>query len=134
MPMFMGPEGLLAFRRLPEAIDTGTGWPSRVAAQPVPSLAPLSLDATGADAAALAAATLAMTGMSDTSGESDAARDRAITPAIAALFSVIAEARAVSHPGFVQVSADDLRAGIARVYDAHLVYREPEPPRARAAS
>ncbi|MFI4883229.1 MAG: adenylyltransferase/cytidyltransferase family protein, partial [Phycisphaerales bacterium JB064] len=37
----LGPEGLLAYDRLPEAVDTGAGWPTQVRAQPVPCMAPL---------------------------------------------------------------------------------------------
>jgi len=124
----LGPEGMLAFGRLLEPVDTGNGWPSRLSAHPVPSLAPLSVDATGADAAVLAAATIAMLGASKSTPS------HAMAPATAALFSVVAEARALSHPGSTIVGVDDLRAGIARLHNAHLVYREPEASSTRAAS
>lgn len=124
----LGPEGLLAFDRLPEPLDTGDGWPSRVRAQPVPSLAPLSLDAAGADAAVLAAATLALVGVRASR------RDRAHAPTIAALFGACAEASAVSRPGFATVSRDDFSAALARLHQAHLVYREPAALATKAAS
>ena len=40
----------------------------------------------------------------------------------------------VSHPGFSTVGSSDLRAGLARLDSAHLVYRDPEPIGARAAA
>ncbi len=120
----LGPEGLLAFSRLPEAIDTGDGWPSRVSAQPVPSLSPIPLDTTGADAAVLAARPLAMLG----------ARRPDSAPAIAAVLGVLADAEAVARPGFATVGAGELRSGLARLDSAHLVYRDPDPADARVAS
>lgn len=114
----LGPEGLLAFDRLPEPIDTGDGWPSRVRAQPVPSLSPLSLDTAGADAAVLAAATLALVGVRE------AGRDPTLTPTIAALFGACAESVAVSRPGYTTVSRDQLSNTLARLHASHLVYRE----------
>ncbi|UYV12427.1 MAG: adenylyltransferase/cytidyltransferase family protein [Phycisphaera sp.] len=124
----LGPEGLLAFDRLPEPIDTGDGWPARVRAQPVPSLAPLALDTAGADAALLAAATLALLGVR-ASG-----RDQSHAPTIAALFGACAEASAVSRPGYATVPHGDLAGALARLHRAHLVYREPAAPTAKAAS
>ncbi|MEO1278902.1 MAG: PfkB family carbohydrate kinase [Planctomycetota bacterium] len=124
----LGPEGLVAFNRLPQALDTGDGWPSRVSAQPVPSLSPIPLDSTGADSAVLAASTIAMLGARLGAADSDSA------PSIAAVFGVLAEAKAVSHPGFTTVDSNDLRAGLARLDSAHLVYRDPKPADARVAS
>jgi len=115
----LGPEGLLAFDRLPEPIDTGDGWPSRVRAQPVPSLAPLSLDATGADAAILTAATLALV------GARASAHDPSLAATIAALFGACAESVAVSRPGSTTISREQLSATLARLHTSHLVYYEP---------
>lgn len=122
----LGPEGLLAFDRLPEPIDTGDGWPSRVRAQPVPSLSPLSLDAAGADAAVLAAATLALVGVRATNNDQ--------APVVAALFAACAEAAAVTRPGYAIVSRHDLSTALARLHRAHLVYHDPSDRIAKAAS
>ncbi len=122
----LGPEGLLAFDRLPEPLDTGDGWPSRVRAQPVPSLSPLSLDAAGADAAVLAAATLALVGVRD--------RDPSTALTIAALFGACAESSAVSRPGYATVSREDLSTALARLHRSHLVYREATQLSGKAAS
>ncbi|MEO1008270.1 MAG: PfkB family carbohydrate kinase [Planctomycetota bacterium] len=117
----LGAEGLLAFDRLPEPHSTGDGWPTRVQAQPVPSLAPMPLDATGADAAILAAAMLAVVG-GRARGD-----DRALEPITAAVFGAMAEAAALQRPGYAAVSAVDLRESVVRLHDAHLVYHEPSP-------
>lgn len=109
----LGPEGLLAFDRLPEALDTGTGWPTRVRAQPVPSLASTTIDPTGADAALLAAATVAMIG----------AHDSPHAPVLAALLGALAEADALARTGHAIVTHEHLHAAIARLDRAHLVYR-----------
>jgi rfaE bifunctional protein nucleotidyltransferase chain/domain len=122
----LGPEGLLAFDRLPEPLDTGDGWPSRVRAQPVPSLAPLSLDASGADAAVLAAATLALVGARGGNPSAELT--------IAALFGACAESSAISRPGYATVSREDLAASLARLHRSHLVYREATQLSGKAAS
>ena len=122
----LGPEGLLAFDRLPEPLDTGDGWPSRVRAQPVPSLAPLPLDAAGADAAMLAAATLALLGVRDTGNDQ--------APVIAALFAACAESTAVSRPGYATVFHQDLSSALGRLHRAHLVYHDSDDRVAKAAS
>lgn len=110
----LGPEGLLAFDRLPEALDTGTGWPTRVRARPVPSLATSSLDATGADAAITSAATLALIG----------AGDSPHAPILATLLATMAEAAALARRGPAIVTQADLHAAIDRLENAHLVYRD----------
>lgn len=120
----LGPEGLLAFDRLPESAEAADGWPTRVRAQPVPSLSPLSLDATGADAAVLAGATLAML----------TAPDGGHAPGLAALFGALAEASAMSRPGFSPVTRQDLHTAITRLHRAHLVYREPQVSPTKVAS
>lgn len=120
----LGPEGSLAYHRLPEAVDTGTGWPTRVRAQPVPSLAPLPMDANGTDAAVLAAATLAMT-VAHGSGQS---------AILAALLAALAEAAAAARPGFNPVTRDQLLGAIERLHSAHLVYHEPHDTLARTTA
>jgi hypothetical protein len=117
-------EGLLAFDRLPEAIDPGDGWPSRVRAQPVPCLAPLPIDTTGAEAAVLSAATMALVGVRHASLDTAAAPTNA--PTVAALLAACAEARAVARPGFTPVSQRDITDTLAHLRRAHLVFRGAE--------
>ncbi|MEQ8318226.1 MAG: adenylyltransferase/cytidyltransferase family protein [Phycisphaerales bacterium] len=113
----LGAEGLLAFDRLAVPIDSGDGWPTRVRAQPVPSLAPLPLDPGGADAAALAAATAGLLG----AGTSDAPESNQL--AVAALFAAVAEADALARQGVATVTHRAMHDAIDRLTAAHLVYR-----------
>lgn len=113
----LGAEGLLAFDRLADPIDSGDGWPTRVRAQPVPSLTSLPVDSGGADAAALAAATAGLVG-ARIAGAHDANH-----LAIAALFAAVAEADALGRPGINTVSYRAMRETVERLTAAHLVYR-----------
>lgn len=113
----LGPEGLVAFGRLSEAIDAGDGWPARVHAQPVPSLAPISLDQSGADAAVLAAATLGLLG-------AQSSDDTSRAPVVAAMLGALAESIAVTRPGHTLASLGELIAALDRLDAAHLVYTD----------
>lgn len=125
----LGAEGLLAFDRLAEAVDTGDGWPTRVRAQPVPSLAPLPLDSCGADAAVLAAATAGLVG-----ARALACDAQAHLP-LAAILAAMAEAEALSRPGLATVTRGTMDGMIDRLAAAHLVYRDDaQRTEARAAS
>ncbi len=125
----LGAEGLLAFDRLDEAIDSGDGWPTRVRAQPVPSLAPLPLDSCGASAAALAAATAGLVGARAAGLEPD------VHVCVAAVLAAVAEADAISRPGMALVTHGSMRTAVDRLSRAHLVFRpDASPAPARVAS
>lgn len=127
----LGPEGLLAYDRLPEAVDTGSGWPTRVRAKPVPSLSPLALDHAGTDDAVLAAATLALVGARSLGRNTT---DDAHVAVMAAIFGACAEAAAASRPGYAAASLEDLSNALARLHGAHLVYRDSDTTLTKAAS
>ncbi|GIW74477.1 MAG: bifunctional protein HldE [Phycisphaerales bacterium] len=109
----LGREGVVAFERLPEAMDTGTGWPTQVRARPVPSLAPWPLDVRGADEAMLAGATLALAG----------AGGQTPSLAAAALLAAVAEACVLGRPGPGPVTAGQLLTRLGQLHQGHLVCR-----------
>jgi len=125
----LGAEGLVAFDRLETPVlGEGDGWPARLRAEAVPSLAPVPLDPAGSQGALLAAATAAL------AGQRRLDDNHAGAMLAAAVFAAAAEAVASQRLGHAAVSAADLRRTLARLHGAHLVYREPDATPTRAAS
>ena len=104
----MGPEGLVAFDRLPGFDSSAGEWGSKVKQEHVPALAAAAVDSLGCGDALLAAATLALA-----SGGS----------LLAASFLGAAAAGAqVRRLGNTVVTSADLRQAVARLHSAHLAY------------
>lgn len=104
----MGPEGLIAFDRLPGAEGGGDGFQSRVSGEHVPALVGHAIDALGCGDSLLAAATLTLA-----AGGSLVA---------AGFLGAIAAAAQAQRIGNIVISATDLRHGIVRVHASHLTY------------
>ena len=108
----MGADGLVAFARLPQAVESGEGWQSRLKGEHVPALCPLAVDPLGCGDALLSAATLALLcGGSMLS---------------AGFLGACAAATQVQRLGNTAVSATDLRQMASRVHGAHLAFTPPE--------
>lgn len=104
----MGPEGLIAFDRLP-GFDRASGeWGSKVKQEHVPALAATAVDPLGCGDALLAAATLALA-----SGGSLLA---------ASFLGAAAAGVQVRRLGNTVVTSADLRHAVARLHSAHLAY------------
>jgi rfaE bifunctional protein nucleotidyltransferase chain/domain len=121
----LGPDGLIAFDRLPAATDGGSDWPSRLSSEHVPALVPVPLDALGCGDSLLTTAALALA-----SGGSLLQ---------ASYLGACAAGVQVQRLGNLPVTPADLRQLIARVSAAHLSFSpaagEPAPaPRLRAVS
>lgn len=116
----MGPDGLIAFDRLPTSAAASTGWTSRLKAEHVPALSALAIDALGCGDALIAAATLALT------------TNSGLLPA--SFLGALAAAVQVQRLGNTVISATDLRHSVARVHAAHLAYAQPELQAPRPAS
>ena len=108
----MGPEGLVAFGRLPGFDREGEEWTSKVSGEHVPALSGQAIDPLGCGDALIAAATLTL-----------------VTGAgllAASFLGSTAAAVQVQRLGNTVVSATDLRNGVARLHSAHLTYAPSE--------
>jgi rfaE bifunctional protein kinase chain/domain/rfaE bifunctional protein nucleotidyltransferase chain/domain len=116
----MGPDGLIAFDRLPDARAHADAaqFATRLRSEHVPALSGFAVDPLGCGDALLSAATLALASGGD-------------LLQAAFLGSVAASAQA-QRLGNMPVSATDLRHGIVRSHTARLVYSAGEPARAAA--
>jgi bifunctional ADP-heptose synthase (sugar kinase/adenylyltransferase) len=115
----LGPEGLIAFDRLPEEAAGPAGqWAARVKGDHVPALVAHAVDALGCGDALLSAATLALA-----AGGSMVA---------AGFVGAIAAACEAQRLGNIPVAASDLRHGIARIHTAQLAFAPQEVIRSRA--
>ncbi len=108
----MGPEGLIAFNRLPGAEAMGNSFASRLKAEHVPALAPFAIDPLGCGDSLIAAATLALA-----SGGSLLA---------AAFLGSAAAAVQAQRIGNIPISATDLRQTVVRINSAHIAYAPAE--------
>lgn len=116
----MGPEGLVAFDRLPAAAEGAgaageegaDGFRSRVKGEHVPALVGHAVDALGCGDSLLAAATLTLS-----AGGSLLA---------AGLLGAIAAASQAARVGNSVISGTDLRHGVVRAHASHLTYAAPE--------
>jgi rfaE bifunctional protein kinase chain/domain/rfaE bifunctional protein nucleotidyltransferase chain/domain len=116
----MGPEGLIAFDRLPGAESLAEGsFASRLRAQHVPALAPFAIDPLGCGDSLIAAATLAMTGGASLLG--------------AAFLGSAAAAIQAQRLGNIPISATDLRQSIVRIQSAHMAFAPAEVVNSRSA-
>lgn len=106
----MGPDGLVAFDRLPNS--TQPGWHNRLKAEHVPALSAMAIDALGCGDALIAVATLALsTG----------------APLLQASFlGAVAAGVQVQRLGNTVISAPDLRHSLARLHSAHLAFASAE--------
>ncbi|MCH8270670.1 MAG: adenylyltransferase/cytidyltransferase family protein [Planctomycetes bacterium] len=106
----LGPEGLIAFDRLPEShsLQGDRTWRTRLAGEHIPAMVPYAVDPLGCGDALLAVATLALV-----SGGS-------IMPS--AFLGAAAAAVQAQRLGNLPVSAPDLRRMVTRVQSAHLTY------------
>ncbi|MEM9064889.1 MAG: PfkB family carbohydrate kinase [Planctomycetota bacterium] len=108
MIVSMGPEGLIAFERLPGDPAPGEVWARRLRGEHVPALVGHAADPMGCGDAMLSVATLALTGGG--------------SMLQAGFLGAIAAAVEAQRVGNVPVSASDLRRSIARLRAAHLTY------------
>lgn len=104
----MGPEGLIAFDRLPGFADERAEWGAKVNAEHVPALSGVAIDPLGCGDAMIAAATLGLC-----SGASLLA---------STFLGAVSAATQVQRLGNTVVSATDLRHGVSRLHTAHLTY------------
>jgi rfaE bifunctional protein kinase chain/domain/rfaE bifunctional protein nucleotidyltransferase chain/domain len=108
----MGPDGLIAFDRLPNAspaLTTDSGqFPKRLTSEHVPALGGHAIDPLGCGDALLSAATLALAAGGDLLQ--------------AAFLGSIAAAAQAQRLGNNAISSTDLRHGIVRVHTARLAY------------
>jgi rfaE bifunctional protein nucleotidyltransferase chain/domain len=112
----MGPEGLIAFDRLPEAAakarENAGGWNTRIKAEHVPALSSHAIDPLGCGDAMLATITLSLAGGASLLS--------------AGFLGAAAAAVQVQRLGNTVVGATDLRQVVTRVHAAHLAYTPPE--------
>jgi bifunctional ADP-heptose synthase (sugar kinase/adenylyltransferase) len=108
----MGPEGLIAFDRLPGFEAAAGEWGTKVKQEHVPALAAVAVDPLGCGDALLAAATLALC-----SGGNLVA---------ASFLGAAAAGVQVRRLGNTVVTASDLRHAVARLHSAHLAYAPSE--------
>ncbi|QYU66442.1 hypothetical protein J4558_15820 [Leptolyngbya sp. 15MV] len=105
----MGPEGAIAFDRLPDADqDRANLVRTRLRAEHVPSMVPYAIDPLGCGDALLATATLSLA-----AGGSLAA---------ATLLGSVAAGGQAQRIGNLPVSATDVRHGVARLHTAHMAF------------
>ncbi len=109
----LGPEGLIAFDRLPESLvrsddTTDATWRTRLVGEHIPAMAPYAVDPLGCGDTLLAVATLALV-----SGGS-------IIPA--AYLGSAAAAVQAQNLGNIPITPAQLRRMITRVHSAHLTY------------
>jgi len=109
----LGPDGLIAFDRVPDADLNPNDWQTRLTAQHVPALSPYAVDALGCGDALLATATLTL-----------AAGGSLV---LAAVLGNIAAASQAQRLGNAVIGSADLRRGLRRLCGAQLAYA-PEPP------
>ncbi|MCC5786788.1 MAG: adenylyltransferase/cytidyltransferase family protein [Phycisphaerales bacterium] len=110
----MGPDGLVAFDRLPEP---GEGWERKLGSEHIPALATIAIDPLGCGDALMTAATLT--------------RIAGGSLLAAGFIGAVAAATQAQRLGNLPVSATDLRQGIARVHAAHLAFASAEVIRSR---
>lgn len=106
----MGPEGLVAFERLPDAEAPGKEWRTRLASEHVPALTTLAPDPLGCGDALLTAATLSL-----------ACGGSLLAAAYLGSHAAALEAQRV---GNIPVSAQDLRRSVTRTAQAHLALND----------
>jgi rfaE bifunctional protein kinase chain/domain/rfaE bifunctional protein nucleotidyltransferase chain/domain len=117
----MGPEGLIAFDRLPGADSLAEGsFASRLRAQHVPALAPFAIDPLGCGDSLIAAATLAIAGGASLLGS--------------AFLGSAAAAIQAQRLGNIPISATDLRQSIVRIQSAHMAFAPAEVVNSRSAA
>jgi sugar/nucleoside kinase (ribokinase family) len=115
----MGPEGLIAFDRMPGFERTAGEWGTKVKQEHVPALSGSAVDPLGCGDALLAAATLALCsggGLLE-----------------ASFLGAAAAGVQVQRLGNTVISASDLRHAVARLHSAHLAYMPHEATARRAA-
>lgn len=117
----MGPEGLIAFDRLPGAdlVEQGS-FASRLRGEHVPALAPFAIDPLGCGDSLIAAATLALA-----SGGSLLA---------ASVLGSAAAAVQAQRIGNIPISATDIRQMLVRIQSAHMAFAPAEVVSARSAA
>jgi len=104
----MGPEGLIAFDRLPTESADSASWTRRLSSEHIPALVGHAADPLGCGDALLTAATLSLAAGGDVTQ--------------AAFLGAIAASVEAQRVGNVPVSAGDLRRGLARLRASHLTY------------
>ncbi|MBL9118711.1 MAG: adenylyltransferase/cytidyltransferase family protein [Phycisphaerae bacterium] len=104
----LGPDGLIAFDRPPDAERQGSRWLERVAGEHVPSFAPFAVDQLGCGDALLSAATLTLA-----AGGSVAQ---------AAILGNVAAASEAQRLGNIPIDAAEIRRGLLRLHNAQLAY------------
>jgi rfaE bifunctional protein nucleotidyltransferase chain/domain len=104
----MGPEGLIAFDRLPGFEQRAGEWGTKMTAEHVPALAGAAVDPLGCGDALLSAATLALAAGG--------------TLLQAAFLGSVAAATQAQRLGNTVVGSSDLRHGVARLHASHLAY------------
>lgn len=117
----MGPEGLIAFDRLPGAdlVEQGS-FASRLRGEHVPALAPFAIDPLGCGDSLIAAATLALS-----CGGSLLA---------ASVLGSAAAAVQAQRIGNIPISATDIRQMLVRIQSAHMAFAPAEVVSARSAA
>ena len=120
----MGPEGLIAFDRLPDFDREAGEWGAKVKQEHVPALSGAAVDPLGCGDALLAAATLALCSGGDFLS--------------ASFLGAAAAGVQVRRLGNTIVSSSDLRQAVARLHAAHLAYdpdlgSQPQPLSRRAS-
>jgi rfaE bifunctional protein kinase chain/domain/rfaE bifunctional protein nucleotidyltransferase chain/domain len=108
----MGPEGLIAFDRLPGAESMGDSFASRLKAEHIPALAPFAIDPLGCGDSLISAATLTLA-----SGGSLVA---------AGFLGSVAAAVEAQRIGNIPISNTDLRQAIVRIHSAHMAFAPAE--------
>jgi rfaE bifunctional protein nucleotidyltransferase chain/domain len=130
----MGPDGLVAFDRLPgfpvdtPAMSSGatpaghldSGWVARLKSEHVPALSAHAIDPLGCGDALMSAATLALASGGST--------------VVAGFLGAIAAGVEANRLGNTVVSASDLRQGLARIHSSHLAYAPAEVVAGRSGS
>jgi rfaE bifunctional protein nucleotidyltransferase chain/domain len=106
----LGEEGLIAFKRRPDADANPDAWETRVNAQHVPALTPYAVDQLGCGDALLAASTLALTAGGSL--------------VHAGLIGSVAAAEEARRLGNAVIAASDLRRGLRRVCEAQLAWHD----------
>ena len=109
----MGPEGLVAFDRLPGADAADAGWQSRLHSEHIPAMCPWAIDALGCGDALLTAATLMLS---------------VDAPLVAAGYvGAAAAAIQAQRIGNTSITAADIRRMIARIQSSQLAWNPTDP-------